>query len=309
MVTIECLQRLMNMINKHWKIVAGLIATFLLIVVGLPILLTRTWGPECLKFTESTGWIGDTLGGITAPFIGLLNVALLIWTLWKQIDFNDNQLKAQKEEQFKAVFFQMLQTQRELLHEVRGSFLSRNMKGDVEDGKVAGIDFFLNAGMELATLFQVFEGQVASNSLIDQNVRNRYAVKDTDIIAYSRADNAGKMRIVYEKFFARHLEMGNYFRHLYHILKFISTEKENALKDETDEKEKKAIEKWYKSYADLLQATLSVEELRMAYYNCSSFDNAKKLCKEFQFVENLTKKNLIRPDKDVMEGFKIKEDY
>lgn len=285
-------------------------ALFLMIVVIIPCLLTRTWGPECLKFTESTGWIGDTLGGITAPFIGLLNVALLIWTLWKQIDFNDNQLKTQKEEQFKAVFFQMLQTQRELLHEVRGSFLSRNMKGDVEDGKVAGIDFFLNAGMELATLFQVFEGQVASNSLIDQNVRNRYAVKkDTDITAYSRADNAGQMKIVYEKFFARHLEMGNYFRHLYHILKFISTEKKEAMEAAKNEVEKIDVAKWYKSYADLLQATLSVEELRMAYYNCAAFDNAKDVFLEFQFVENLTKKNLIRPNKDVMEGFEIKEDY
>lgn len=297
------------MINKHWKIVALLIATFLLIVVGLPILLTRSWGPDCLKFSDSTGWIGDTLGGITAPFIGFVNVVLLVWTLWKQIDFNEKQLKVQKEEQFKAAFFQMVQTQRELLHEVKGSFMSRNMKGDVEDGKVAGIDFFRNAGMELATLFQVFEGQVANNDLMDQNVRIRYNVRDTDIAAYASADNAGQIKIAYEKFFARHLEMGNYFRHLYHILKFISIEKKEAIEAAGKDADKEAIGKWYKSYADLLQATLSVEELRMAYYNSAAFDNAKAVFLEFQFVENLTKKNLIRPDKDVMEGFVIKKDY
>ena len=59
----------------------------------------------------------------------------------------------------------------------------------------------------------------------------------------------------------------------------------------------------------MLQATLSAEELRMAYYNCAAFNNARELFKEFQFVENLTKKNLLRPDKDLMEGFEIKEKY
>lgn len=103
-------------------------------------------GGDCLKFTESIDWIGDTLGGITAPFIGFINIILLIWTLQKQIDFNKKQLTVQKNEQFKAAFFQMLQTQRELLHDVKGSFLSRNMKGDINGGKVAGLDYFRDAG-------------------------------------------------------------------------------------------------------------------------------------------------------------------
>lgn len=37
---------------------------FLVIVVIIPIILTRTWGSESLKFTESTGWIGDMLKAI-----------------------------------------------------------------------------------------------------------------------------------------------------------------------------------------------------------------------------------------------------
>ena len=69
------------------------------------------------------------------------------------------------------------------------------------------------------------------------------------------------------------------------------------------------LKKRYKGYADLLQATLSAEELRIAYYNCAAFENAKKLFIEFQFVENLTKNNLIRPDKDTMIGLEIKDTY
>lgn len=295
--------------EKHKGIIIGILVSFLVIVFVVPFLLTRTWGPESLKFTESTGWIGDTLGGITAPFIGFVNIVLLIWTLQKQIEFNRKQLKTQKNEQFKAAFFQMLQTQRELLHEVKGSFFSRNMKGDVVGGKVAGLDYFRDAGMELVTLFNVLDGDIHTDELICRNVKERYLLTDNVITEYTQANNEGQMRIAYRQFFNAHLEMGNYFRHLYHILKFIGEEMTEALKGLSDENEKTSVTQWYKGYADMLQATLSVEELKMAYYNCSAFDNAKKLFKEFQFVENLTKGNLIRPDKDVMEGFVIKEVY
>ena len=107
--------------RKHWVVCTSV--AFLAFIIVVPFILTRTWGPECLKFTDSTGWIGDTLGGITAPFIGFVNIVLLIWTLQKQIEFNGKQLRAQKDEQFKGAYFQMLQTQRELLKEVKGALL------------------------------------------------------------------------------------------------------------------------------------------------------------------------------------------
>ena len=292
--------------KKEWWFV---IVSFVIIVIMLPIFLTRTWGFDCLKFTESTGWIGDTLGGITAPFIGFINIILLIWTLQKQIDFNKKQLTVQKNEQFKAAFFQMLQTQRELLHEVKGSFLSRNMKGDINGGKVAGLDYFRDAGLELETLFKVLDGEIASDELISKNVKEMYGITEEKQANYTPADNGEQLRIAYTLFFNVHIEMGNYFRHLYHILKFISEEKKEVIKNLPDGKEKTETTKWYNGYADMLQATLSAEELRMAYYNCTAFDNARVLFMEFQFVENLTKRNLIRPNKDMMEGFRIKEEY
>lgn len=290
--------------SEFWTVIIA----FLVIVIIVPVLLTRTWGPDCLKFTESTGWIGDTLGGITAPFIGFVNIILLIWTLWKQMDFNKEQLTVQKNEQFKTAFFQMLQTQRELLHEVKGTFLSRNMKGEINGGKVASLDYFRDAGLELEMVFNVLDGEIASEELVCKNVKEKYRISDEVQTSYNHADNEEQLRIAYKQFFDVHIEMANYFRHLYHILKFISEEKKDSLKNLSNENETD-IAKWYKGYADMLQATLSAEELKIAYYNCSAFDNARELFKEFQFVENLTKKNLIRPDKDVMEGFMIKERF
>lgn len=142
---------LKNTINIDKGVIIIIALSFILIVIIIPIVLTRTWGPECLEFTESTGWVGDTLGGITAPFIGFLNIILLIWTLQKQIEFNKDQLRTQKNEQFKAAFFQMVQTQRELMHEINGKFLSRNIKGNVAGSKVSGVDYFHCAGLELKT--------------------------------------------------------------------------------------------------------------------------------------------------------------
>lgn len=48
------------------------------------------FGWESLDFTQ-TGSIGDTIGGITAPIVGLVSILLLWWTLRSQLEFNARQ--------------------------------------------------------------------------------------------------------------------------------------------------------------------------------------------------------------------------
>jgi hypothetical protein len=55
----------------------------------MPYLLTRS-SILGIVFTE-TGQIGDTLGGITAPFIGIFSIVLLVKTLASQNEFNRKQ--------------------------------------------------------------------------------------------------------------------------------------------------------------------------------------------------------------------------
>lgn len=55
-----------------------------------PFLFTRTAFCDNLIFSE-TGQIGDTIGGITAPFIGIINILLLVLTLRAQLHFNMDQ--------------------------------------------------------------------------------------------------------------------------------------------------------------------------------------------------------------------------
>ena len=63
---------------------------------------------------DHIGEIGDTIGGLTAPVIGLLNAVLLYLTLREQFEFNEKQKKSVKEDQFKNTFFQLLEAQRRI---------------------------------------------------------------------------------------------------------------------------------------------------------------------------------------------------
>lgn len=81
--------------KKHiWTII--IFALFGLILLFLPWLLTQNYSGVDLS---NTGQIGDTIGGVTAPFIGFLAAILVYLAFRAQIDANyeiRNQFKVQK---------------------------------------------------------------------------------------------------------------------------------------------------------------------------------------------------------------------
>ena len=75
-----------------------LIAGILGIVFG-PWLFTRPYHGDWSFFDFShTGQIGDTIGGITAPIVGLVSIILLWWTFRAQLKFNEEQAEINKEQ-------------------------------------------------------------------------------------------------------------------------------------------------------------------------------------------------------------------
>lgn len=68
----------------------ALMGIFILCVVLSPIILTRPAISSIFDFTL-TGQIGDTIGGITSPIIGILSVILLYLTLKQQNEINAEQ--------------------------------------------------------------------------------------------------------------------------------------------------------------------------------------------------------------------------
>lgn len=60
----------------------------LVAIMLAPYLLTR---PFCDKLSfMNTGQIGDTIGGTTAPIVGIVSIVLLAYTLIEQLKFNLN---------------------------------------------------------------------------------------------------------------------------------------------------------------------------------------------------------------------------
>ena|SRR5579859_7790244 len=60
---------------------------FAIIILFLPILLTRAATMAIFDFSHS-GEIGDTIGGITAPFVGLVSAYLVYRAFIVQVDAN-----------------------------------------------------------------------------------------------------------------------------------------------------------------------------------------------------------------------------
>lgn len=82
------------MMKKRWFLLV------LIIVFFSPWLFTRPYlfGWEGFDFSQ-TGSIGDTIGGITAPIVGLVSIVLLWLTLKAQLDYNKNQDRINQEQQ------------------------------------------------------------------------------------------------------------------------------------------------------------------------------------------------------------------
>lgn len=68
----------------------ALLALSVCFIAVSPYLFTRSAFCVDLDFSGKGG-IGDTIGGITAPFVGLLSIGLLAWTLYEQIKINREQ--------------------------------------------------------------------------------------------------------------------------------------------------------------------------------------------------------------------------
>jgi len=120
--------------SKFWKI----FIPFLVIVIL--ILYFPYWIRDELFFYEfnDMGQIGDTIGGLTSPFIGIAGAVLTFLAFWVQFKANEqqkNDLKDQKKrdnlERFEDRFFEMINIHRENINQ------SNYSKYDPESDKIS----------------------------------------------------------------------------------------------------------------------------------------------------------------------------
>lgn len=133
------------------------VAASILIILLAPFVLTRP-SVETLSFLN-TGQIGDTIGGISSPIVGIVSIFLLAYTLIEQLDFNRKQVQLQRQEQFKATFFQLLQEQRDITNTLYTIYEGVKLKDPTKIQKipVRGQEFFRMGSFVLKNLFDSME--------------------------------------------------------------------------------------------------------------------------------------------------------
>ena len=83
--------------KPSWRWWLSCIVNILLVIIAI-ILLCLIFTFICKKLFKCTGQIGDTIGGITAPIIGLISIWLLYITFREQRRFNEKQLDFDREQ-------------------------------------------------------------------------------------------------------------------------------------------------------------------------------------------------------------------
>ena len=251
-----------------WWFGAPSIVLLILIVIS-PLCLSQN-GPEWLNLSsDGSAKIGDAIGGITAPFVGVLAVLATFCAFWVQYEYNKRQYNFTVKEQFDHAFYEMLSIHESITDSLRLSIVNANnqveqlttqpeetvrigravfsyMYEDLivyEDGRDGKFTYAGNK--QYVGLKGLFEGH-----------ENPYSIYETN-----RAVSG----------------LDHYFRQLYNIFKMIH---ENQVFDETT--------KYY--YASIVRSTLSQYELVMLYHNCLSAygrDRFKPLIEEYAILNNI----------------------
>ena len=326
------------------KIIIGVCLCLVAILLA-PYLLTRPFSDK-VSFMN-TGQIGDTIGGTTAPIIGIVSIVLLAYTLIEQLKFNAKQVDLQRQEQFKATFFELLKEQRDIKNSLFTKYEGVDMKNPTKIQKipVKGLEFFRMGSFVLKNLFDSMEyghychaydpeeidDQLAycdahsENYFEDSNgnlyrfsfetiktqskfcfLNDKYKITNEEFEAYKHLNVEQKIEFVYRRFFNVHEECGNYFRHLYRILRFVSQSEEEEVNDIEDDAERQQIFKRYFELVQFVQAQMSTRELLMVFYNSFSFPKLRDLLIRYNLLENLTVENLIDKSHNCIVGYHLK---
>lgn len=309
--------------KKNWWLI-GIITVLVLGIIFSPYILTRA--SFCGVSFDKSGQIGDTIAGTTAPFVGLLSAFLLIYTLYKQLQFNKQQTKLSLDDQFKSSYFQMLDQQRVIADSIEYDGITTWFTQGDDNYQAKGNKSFKAYYSILYSLFQLFDAEKFETGIsedeyaseinkLNNAVENGFPEQEADaeatrlkIALHKNALNRNfyirqevydfyqlpgmdirrKLAFVYHIFYFQHQELGRYFRHLYYILTILKREEDRQLGIFANNPTQIAqIKKSFKTYAQFIPAQMSLEELTLMYYNCSLYPKLLELAKRYEIFQTL----------------------
>jgi len=210
---------------------------------------------------ESANWanFGNYLSGVIGTILTFISI-ILIYKTYK------NQVKNSTLQQFETTFFNLLQNQREILKSLSGYIKTDDhipSEQYVADEYIYMIASILNQHFDRAP------GRFINNEGEETwKLENKQKMSERINTSYNR---------IYKQ---KEAELGHYFRHLYHILKYVH-ESEIPFK---------------KKYIDIIQAQMSDNELYVAFYNGISEYGKKRflpMLDSYQFFENIRSRGVM----------------
>lgn len=272
----------------------------------------------------------------------------------EELELQRNELKDTREEfknqNFQTIFFNLLKNQRDIINEFSLIIPQINSDGDIEKVEFKGRDLFRALKKELIKITQSlnmetykihdiellihqitsFEciiprlGAARLNKLVEEvsepfNLINYDIDEDkfNEFKNFRDEQTLEKLRFVYQIFFRKNeYAIGHYFRHFYHLLRFLDKSEQERINEtkkeskgfgsEISEAEQIAkISKEFLGYVEFIKAQVDVPELILLFYNSLNYEKAKKLFIKYQIFDVLYVGNLIQEEHDLVPEYNL----
>lgn len=268
--------------NKFFFIVGS--AVFLIVAGVIGVYSNSGFINGSFKIEPSiSGNFGTFLNSLLSVFLSTLTVVLIWLTYKSQKSELEETKKVLRKQQFESILFKLIDNHRSLLDNIiiyDSSLLC--IKDLKENEKHLGVRAFEAIRYDFLNYYKYRVGVNPSQNFRTKPEDTFYKRMSEDYTIKNGDYSKESLIHIYNEYFS---EVGNiyghYFRHSYHILKFISenVEENNRF-----------------SYSDFFQAELSEHVLFMHFYNGVAFDKMQKFLEDLNFLENLRKDSLIMPD-------------
>lgn len=252
------IKKVWNEIKKYWA--AIVVAMFVILCCFILYKYYASFYKNGLS-ADSSKWgiFGEYVGGVVGTILSFISVILIYATY-------TNQVKNSIQQQFETTFFNLLQNQREILKSMKGLIdtTPNVLKGEKE------LVLYKEASKYIDTISHLinrsFDG--APGHFTDQQGGKK------DFFIDEKASYKIINKSYNEIFKGKEAELGHYFRHLYHILKYVV---ESSIQNK-------------KKYIDIIQAQMSDNELYVTFNNgISEYGNKRFLpiLDKYHFFENI----------------------
>lgn len=311
----------MTWIKKYITINTILIVLSIICIVFSifsPFIFTRS--NECGIDFSKTGEIGDTIGGLTSPFIGVAAVFVTGLAFYVQYKANEEVKKQFEFQKFESQFYEMLRLHKENVNEIeietidgktiKGRNAFFEMKKDLENLLILSDEDNNSFKMNYNIFFWGFKKDrkpirytnvtdeeseaflckfIKSMEKKEEPTNLAKYMHDGEIELYDGSGKVSKLRI--SKLEGHHSYLGHYYRHLFLTVKFVVNQKEDLISEE---------EKL--NYLRILRAQLSNYEQIMLFYNwLSSYggdweSNENQFFTKYKMIHNLWHREMYKDD-------------